>query len=120
MRETDTELQDKWNEILEITSKNIGDGEQLDVDAILFLIGVQELGQLRKKFSKDQKLDLMHIAICTLLEPYGYYKLQGRDDEGWPHFELVKELPALKDGEQARFIKEAIIRYFEEHGWFEG
>lgn len=89
-------------------------GEGLDVQAILFLIGVQELGLGYKKFQKQEKTDLMHIAICTLLEPHGYYEFQGKDEENWPHFILKKEIPALNEREQQHFIKEAILDYFSE------
>ena len=73
----------KWQETLEVASKNFG--EKLDYSAILLLIGLQELGIFDLKFKKDQKLELMHIAVCTLLEPYGYYEFEGRDVDGWPH-----------------------------------
>ncbi len=107
------ELGGKWQQIVEDLSKKFGDGETLDVDSILFLIGVQELGLGLKKFKKDEKINLMHVAICSLLQPYGYYNYIGRDDEGWPHFELVDTLPALKPGEQSVLMKQAIIKYFD-------
>ena len=56
-------------------------GEGMDLQAMLFLIGVNELGLGYKIFSKQEKTDLFHIAICTLLEPYGYYEFEGRDEE---------------------------------------
>jgi hypothetical protein len=61
----------------------------------------------------------MHVAICTLLEPAGYYKFLGRDEENWPHFELVKPLPQLTEREQQHLMKEAILDYFEQNGIFE-
>jgi len=93
-------------------------GEGMDVQAILFLIGVNELGMGYKEFSKQEKTDVLHIAICTLLEPYGYYKFEKHDDEGWPHFNLMKELPPLTDREQQHLIKEAMISYFVENDYF--
>jgi hypothetical protein len=86
-------------------------GPGLDVQGILFLIGVQELGKGRKKFSKDQKLEVMHIAICTLLMPYGYYEFAGNDEEGWPHFKATSKLPHLKPMQQEELMKEAIVEY---------
>jgi hypothetical protein len=97
--------------------KNFGEG--IDVQAILFLIGVNELGLGYKDFSKSEKTDLLHIAICTLLEPYGYYKFEGKDEDEWPHFELVKELPPLNDREQQHLMKEAIIDYFQQNEYFD-
>ena len=89
----------------------------IDVQAILFLIGVDELGHGHKNFSKNEKQDLMHIAICTLLEPYGYYSFEGRDKEDWPHFKLEKELPHLSHLEQQHLLKEAMLDYFVKTGY---
>jgi hypothetical protein len=91
-------------------------GGEIDIQAALFLIGVQELGKGHKKYSKDQKLELMHIAICTLLEPYGYYKFMGNDEEGFPHWELNEKLPNLSSGQQLALMKEAVVKYFLENG----
>lgn len=87
-------------------------GEGMDIQAILFLIGVNELGQGHKTFSKQEKTDLLHVAICTLLEPYGYYEFAGKDEDEWPHFNLLKELPPLNHQEQQHLIKEAMLDYF--------
>lgn len=89
-------------------------GKLPDMEGILFLIGVNELGRLpRKKFSKEQKQDLMHIAVCTLLGQMGYYEFVGRDEEGWPHFNELKPVTATGLNGQELLLKECIIRYFE-------
>ncbi len=90
-------------------------GGGMDTQAILFLIGVQELGLGYREFSKQEKTDLLHIAVCTLLEPHGYYKFEARDLENWPHFTLLKPLPVLTENEQQHLIKEAILDYFEQN-----
>ena len=87
-------------------------GEGMDVQAILFLIGVNELGSGHRTFSKNEKTDLFHVAICTLLEPYGYYEFKGRDEDNWPHFELNKMLPPHSHQEQQYLLKEAMLEYF--------
>ena len=58
-------------------------GKKPDLESVLFLIGIQELGDIRKKFSKEQKQDLMHIAVCTVFSTSGYYELSGADEDGW-------------------------------------
>ena len=90
-------------------------GEDIDIQAVLFLIGLQELGQGRMKLSKNEKLDVMHIAICTLLTPYGYYEYKGLDEEGWPHWQANEKLPPLKPIQQEVLMKEAIVEYFKTH-----
>jgi hypothetical protein len=103
-------IEKQWKELLK-TLNNQFDGD-LDLQAVLFLIGVQELGKGRVKYSKDQKLELMHIAICTLLEPFGYYNFAGHDQDGFPHWELNEQLPPLSPGQQMALMKESILDYF--------
>jgi hypothetical protein len=110
----DEQLKQRWAEVEEKLSRQFADGEKLELDAIIYIIGLQELGQLHRKYKKDHKLDLMHIAICRLLEPYGYYEFEFYDDEGWPHYKVLEHLPTLKAGEQAVLMKEAIVQYFLE------
>ena len=108
----DEQLKERWEILTNKLSAQFADGDDLDLDAIIYLIGVQELGQLHRAFKKDEKLDLMHIAICRLLEPYGYYEFEYYDDEGWPHYLIKEKLPNLKAGEQSVLMKEAIVNYF--------
>ncbi|MDA9069658.1 hypothetical protein N8013_04405 [Algibacter sp.] len=110
----DEQLKERWGLVVKKLSNQFADGDTLDLDAIIYLIGVQELGQLERTFKKDQKLDLMHIAICKLLIPYGYYELNFVDDDGWPHYNMLEDLPHLKAGEQSVLMKEAIVNYFLE------
>lgn len=84
-----------------------------DIDSILFLIGLQELGKPFKKYKKDQKVEIMHVAICTVLEPFGFYEFEGRDKEGWPHWKLKDEIPFLEAKQQNKLIIDAIVDYFK-------
>ena len=88
-------------------------GKKPDMETILFLIGIQEFGQVKEKFTKEQKQDLMHIAICSLFAQSGYYELEGRDIDGWPHFRQLKSLPSFSAIEQENFMKDHILLYFE-------
>jgi hypothetical protein len=90
-----------------------------DVESVLYLIGIQELGDIRKKFSKEQKQDLMHIAICTVLSPSGYFELAGVDAEGWPHFQQLKPMPEFMPHEQENFLKDHILLYFQNSGFLD-
>lgn len=89
------------------------------METILFLIGVQESGQLKEKFTKEQKQDLMHIAVCSLLEPSGYYEMEGADADGWPHFRQLKPMPDMNPIEQENFLKDHILFYFERSGFLD-
>lgn len=90
-------------------------GKKPDMEAILFLIGIQEFGEIREKFTKEQKQDLMHVAVCSLLSQSGYYELEGVDEEGWPHFRQLKALPELNAIDQENFLKDHILLYFDQH-----
>lgn len=110
----DSDLKARWEHLVIKLTEQFSDGEDLDLDGIIYLIGVQELGQFHRSFNKDEKINLMHIAICRLLEPYGYYEFDYFDTEGWPHYRTRESLPSLKAGEQAVLMKEAIVHYFME------
>ncbi len=114
----DTTLKEKWNYVITSLSKQFADGDDFNIDGVIYLIGVQELGQGQRKFKKDEKMNLMHIAICKLLEPYGYYEFDYFDEDGWPHYKTLTELPSLKPGEQTVLMKEAIVSYFESIHFF--
>lgn len=92
-------------------------GKKPDLETILFLIGIQEFGDIKTKFTKEQKQDLMHIAVCSLLTQSGYYELAGVDEDGWPHFKQLKTLPAHNMIEQENFIKDHVLLYFQQHGF---
>lgn len=112
----DVGLKIKWETLQGKVSQKFGGGEVMDLDSIVYLIGVQELGKGFQKFKKDEKINIMHIAICTLLEPFGYYEFDFFDEDGWPHYKIVDELPFLKPGEQSVLMKEAVVMYFEKKG----
>ena len=107
-----SELKTKWNNLKTKLSVDFSDNEIIDVDSIIFLIGLQELGQFQKRFNKQRKLEVIHIAVCKLLSDYGYYEFDYTDNDGWPHYKLIKKLPNLKAGEQTILMKKAIINYF--------
>lgn len=86
-----------------------------DLNAMLFVIGIQEYGHIKPSFTKEEKQDLMHIAICRLLSEDGYYEFEGLDTEGWPHWKLSKKIPAQSLKDQENLLKEKIIQYFKNH-----
>ncbi|MDR2222793.1 MAG: hypothetical protein LBE34_08620 [Flavobacteriaceae bacterium] len=115
----DEQLKQRWDTLVSKISDRFGEGDTLDLEAIIYLIGVQELGKIKKRYKKDDKVNLMHIAICRLLEPYGYYEFAHFDNDGWPHYNIKEQLPPLKAGEQSVLMKEAIVHYFLESGYIE-
>ena len=114
MKEKD--IEQNWALILDFFKQNFTDGETPALDTILYLIGVQELGKGFLNFSKDDKINLMHLATCKLLEPYGYYEKTHVDHEGWPHYQQKKSLSFENDKDRELFFKRIIIEYFKKEG----
>ena len=115
MGQPQDDLQARWWELEARLAERFG--KKPDMEAVLFLIGIQEFGEIRDKFSKEQKQDLMHVAVCSLFAQSGYYEIQGVDDDGWPHFEQLKSLPVMTTGEQENFLKDHVLLYFKRVGF---
>lgn len=112
MFKKDLDQERKWHRLLNKLGEVIGK-KPTDVNGVLFLIGVQELGHGKRVFSKEEKQDLMHIAICKILSLSGFYELEGIDEQGWPHWKLIKKLPHFDMLEQEKLLKMHLIEYFE-------
>jgi hypothetical protein len=106
------QFEQRWNNVETLLEQRFG--KVPDMEGVLFLIGINELAIAKAKFTKEQKQDLMHIAVCTLLSRRGYYEFIGRDQDGWPHFELVMTPPGNTVQEQERMLKECVVEYFEQ------
>jgi len=108
--------QDFFVRWMELEQKMIGRfGKKPDLESILFFIGIQEFGEIKTKFTKEQKQDLIHVAVCSLLAPSGYFELEHHDEEGWPHFKQLKAIPGLTLKEQEDFIKDHVLLYFQQN-----
>jgi hypothetical protein len=106
----------EWLRVKHIVKTAMKKDSLPDLQTILFLIGVQELGRLPSgRFSKEEKRDLMHVAVCTLLELDGYYEFVGRDQDGWPHWEERKQFGIKGAAEQERILVGKVIEYFKKY-----
>ncbi|AXE19395.1 hypothetical protein DR864_17425 [Runella rosea] len=113
MTNVDEQLVAEWEELLNVLENVLGK-RPADLNGVLFLIGVQELGKGPITFTKEQKQDLMHIAICKVLSLSGFYELEGLDKDGWPHWRVVEKLPHFSLISQETLLKMHVIRYFKE------
>lgn len=109
MQPTESQL---WQKIEDFFFEQFEIEKNAPIETYLFMIGVQELGSGMQKYSKDDKVNLIHIAVCRLLEPFGYYQFSHYDEEGYPHFKELEPLPELKPNEQTLLMRKAIIQYF--------
>lgn len=104
---------DKWIALESKLTERFG--KKPDLQAMLFLIGMNEVGfSTEKRFTKEQKQDLMHVATCILLSKEDYYVFEKNDEEGWPHYLLVKELPDYDLLQQELWLKKLVVDYFDE------
>ena len=110
--EEDWQLDFEWLRVRTFLKDVFGRNTLPDFQEVLFLIGLQELGRLQDSFSKEEKQDLIHIATCELLSIDGYYTFKGRDQDGWPHYDLVKNVPFKGVDPQEYYLKQKITQYF--------
>ena len=100
-----------WQDVLTTLEKRFE--KKPDVQTIIFLVGHRELGKHQVKFTKEQKQDLIHVGVCTLLSLANYYTFIDYDEDGWPHFEYNREQPKLDNAQQEKLLKKMIIEYFK-------
>jgi hypothetical protein len=103
-------LQERWAMLSAIIAQRFG--KKPDLEAILFLVGVRELGANSHDFTKEQKVDLMHVGLCAVLAPGGFFRLSHLDQDGWPHWEQIQPLPHVDIFSQEVFLKSHIVDYF--------
>ena len=107
----EVEFREKWTGIEVMFLERFG--KKPDMEAILYLIGINELGDLpQKEFTKEQKQDLMHVAVCAMLQSSGFFVFEYKDDDGWPHFKQIKHIPPMEAIQQENFLKDHILLYF--------
>ena len=106
-------LEFEWLRIRHYIKEKLGRSDLPDLNSILFLIGIQELGRVQETFTKEEKQDLMHVAVCVLLSEVGYFEFVGLDADGWPHFKQMKPLDINGVKSQEELLKERVIGYFE-------
>ena len=111
--EEEIKLQEDWFAVRRFVKRNFD--KRPDINAILFLIGMNEVGIVKEEFEKEEKQDLMHVAICTIFEPDGYFEHEYTDRDGWPHFNATKKLPKIHLKEQESLLKQKIVDYFKKN-----
>lgn len=99
-----------WQKLLRLMEERFG--ESPDLTTMIFAVGLQECGQGYRKFKKDDKVDIMHVGICTLLAPFGHYEEVGQTQDGWPLFEPRDPIPAVTQEEQELMMRRALLDYF--------
>jgi hypothetical protein len=68
--------------------------------------------KLLERFGKKPDME----AILFLI-PGGYYALERTDEDGWPHYRQLKDMPVMSPIEQENFLKDYVLLYFENNGF---
>ena len=107
-----TYSEDIWNETVLRVSKHFS--VTAEFDFMLFVVGIQELGTGMTQYTRDEKWDIINLGKCRLLTNMGYLEQTGKDKDGWPEFEAIKNVKSLSPNLQKRLLKQAMISYFHE------
>ena len=104
------DLDKNWDQLLKKLESQFD--QEMTLKGVLYLIGVQELNMGVRDFSKEEKLDVLHVATCSLLSVYGFYKFEKIDGDGWPHWQELKPIDSASEKDQEVLLKKAILNYF--------
>ena len=104
-----TDLDKKWNTLLKKLENQFD--QEMTLKGVLYLIGVQELNLGIKQYERGEKVDVLHIAVCKILTPFGFYKFDRIDEDGWPHYIELKAIKNLSEDQQELLMKEAVLKY---------
>ncbi len=108
---TGEEFELEWDKLILQLSKQFK--VTAEIEFILFMMGIQEMGIGFREFSKTEKMDLINVARCRILARQGYIKETGIDPEGWPIFEASSKVKSMIPSFQNQLIKKGIIEYFK-------
>ena len=103
------DLDKKWSRLLEKLESEFQ--QEMTLKGVLYLIGVQELNLGIKQYKREEKVNVLHVAVCKILTPFGFYKFEKIDVDGWPHYIELKAIKSLSEKEQELLMKEAVLKY---------
>lgn len=100
-----------WNELC------LHLGRQFDIDVdlngVLFLVGIRERGLAFQPFSKEEKMNLINLGSCTLYQEMGLVEKTGTDEEGWPLFRQKTLAPVITEERKNKVLQDCAVRYFK-------
>ena len=99
-----------WIELCEKLSEMFG--IQVDLNGVLFLVGIRERGLTFRQFTKEEKLNLINMGSCTLYMEMGLTEITGYDVDGWPNFRQKALSPEIPEERKQKTLQDCAIRYF--------
>jgi len=111
--ESNLQLDFDWLRIRNEVKEMMGLAQVPDLQAVLLLVGVNEVGtNIKETYTKEEKRDFMHVAVCALLPEF--YEFESFDSDGWPHFKQIDAIPFAGVKEQEQELKRRLIAYFDD------
>jgi hypothetical protein len=100
-----------WTELCD----HLGNQFDIDVDlnGVLFLVGIRERGLTLQPFSKEEKMSLINLGACTLYLEMGLTEITGTDEEGWPLFTQKALAPVITEDRKQKVLQDCALRYFK-------
>jgi hypothetical protein len=100
-----------WKELCE----HLGNQFDIDVDlnGVLFLVGIRERGLTFQPFTKEEKMSLINLGSCTLYQEMGLTEKTGIDEEGWPVFKQKTLAPVIPEERKHKVLQDCAVRYFQ-------
>jgi hypothetical protein len=102
---------DNWKDLCE--HLKVMFGIDVDLNGVLFLIGIRERGLTIQLFTKEEKLNLINLGSCTLYKEMGLIEQSGEDKEGWPVFRQKALAPVIAEELKLKTLQDCAIRYFK-------
>jgi hypothetical protein len=99
-----------WIELCERLSLMFG--IHVDLNGVLFLVGIRERGLTFQQFTKEEKLNLINLGSCTLYKEMGLTEITGYDAEGWPLFQQKALSPEIPEERKQKTLQDCALRYF--------
>ncbi len=109
----DGTLQERWALFQRWTLNRFG--KKADVEGILFLVGIQELGKgFVPDLDKARKEQILLEGTYCVLETLGYYERIGMEGNGHWIWEQTNPLPSeLSKEAEEQMLRRAVLRYFD-------
>ncbi len=101
---------ENWNELCEALNKLFG--IEVDLNGVLFLVGIRERGLVFQPFTKEEKLNLINLGSCTLFQEMGLVNLCGEGNDGWPIFHQNAVATQIPEELKIKTLQDCAIRYF--------
>ena len=108
-----SEHERRWQSLLSDVESKFG--RKPDVDALLFLMGIQSVGRgFEPDLPKERKQSLIMEGSYLAFETLGLYQRMGLERNGFWIWEKTGDIPKLDVDDQEKLLQIGILNYFED------